>query len=65
MKAITDIVKFIFGWIIWVIVFSLTIIFSIITWNWTETLSLDMENVITEMCGKSTWHIMTFNQFKE
>jgi hypothetical protein len=65
MKAITNIIKFIYGWIVWVIAFILSIVFSIITWNWEETLSLDMEIVITQICGKSTWNIMTFNQFKE
>ena len=60
MKIIDKIFKFIFGWIVWVIVFILSILFSVITWNWKETLALDMELVITEICGKSTWDIMTF-----
>lgn len=65
MKVILNIIKFIFGWIVWVITFVLSIVFSVITWNWSETLSLNMENVITEICGESTWDIMTFNKFKE
>lgn len=62
MELIVKLVKFIFGWIIWIIVFILSISFSVITWNWTETLALDMEKVIKQICGKSTWKIMTFNK---
>lgn len=65
MKTIVNIIKFIFGWIFWVIVFVLSVLFSIITWDWEGTLTLNMEIVITQICGKSTWNIMTFNQFRE
>jgi hypothetical protein len=55
----TKLIKFIFGWTIWIIVFILSILFNLVTWNWKETWTLDMEVVITEICGKSTWEIMT------
>jgi len=51
-------VKFLAGWIMWVIIFLLSLLFSLITWNWKETVALDMENVITEICGKNTWDCM-------
>jgi hypothetical protein len=54
-------VKFTVGWIMWVIIFLLSLIFSLITWNWKETQYLDMKNVITEICGKSTWNCMMLN----
>jgi hypothetical protein len=54
----TQLIKFIFGWTIWIIVFILSILFNLVTWNWKETLTLDMEVVITQICGKSTWEIM-------
>jgi cytochrome b subunit of formate dehydrogenase len=54
-------VKFITGWIMWITIFLLSLLFSTITWNWKETVSLDMENVITEICGKSTWNCMMLN----
>jgi len=54
-------VKFIAGWIMWVIIFLLSLLFSLITWNWKETIGLDMENAITEICGKSTWNCMMLN----
>jgi hypothetical protein len=54
----TQLIKFIFGWTIWIIVFTLSILFNLVTWNWKETEALDMEVVITQICGKSTWEIM-------
>jgi hypothetical protein len=51
--------KFIFGWVIWLVLFLFSLFFSIITWNWKETYTLNMKTVITEICGKSTWDIMT------
>jgi hypothetical protein len=51
-------VKCVLGWVMWIIIFLLSLIFSFITWNWKETVGLDMENTITEICGKSTWGCM-------
>jgi hypothetical protein len=52
-------IKFIFGWAIWVVIFFISLFFSLITWNWKETYTLNMKTVITEICGSSTWDIMT------
>lgn len=62
MELLVKIVKFVLGWMIWIIVFVLSIAFSVLTWNWKETLSLDMEKVMKQLCGKSTWKVMTFNK---
>ena len=51
-------IKFILGWLMWIIIFILSLMFSLITWNWKETYTLDMEVVISELFGKSTWNIM-------
>lgn len=53
------VLQFIFGWLIWIIIFILSIIFNLLTWNWKETFTLDMRTIIIEMCGESTWVIMT------
>lgn len=54
--------KFIIGWIVWILIFSISIANSVIFWNWKETLSLDMEIAISEILGKSTWNIMIFKK---
>jgi hypothetical protein len=61
LNCLRTLFKFIFGWIAWVIVFILSIVFSTITWNWKETLAMDMEIIISEICGKSTWETMNLN----
>ena len=52
-------IKFILGWIMWVIILILSLIFSLITWNWKEILPLNTKPIIIEMFGKSTWEVMT------
>lgn len=54
----TSINKFILGWMIYLIVIVLSLIFSTITWNWKETYTMNMKYIITEICGKSTWKYM-------
>lgn len=53
------ITKFIFGWFIWIMILIINIIFSLLTWNWKETVNINMKNIIIEICGKTTWIIMT------
>ena len=62
LNKIVYINKFIFGWIIWILLFVTSIFFNFITWNWKETFTLNMKIVITEMLGESTWNIMTLSQ---
>ena len=54
--------RFIIGWSIWILIFSISIANSVIFWNWKETLSLNMERVICEILGKRTWNIMMFEK---
>jgi len=61
LNRMQTILKFVFGWIMWIILFLLSMLFSLITWNWKETYALDMERVIIEICGKSTWETMNLN----
>lgn len=42
-------------------IFLMSLFMSVLTWNWNETLSMDMEKVIVEIAGQSTWDAMTFN----
>lgn len=42
----------------WVVIFLLSLLFSTITWNWKETYTLNMQTVVTEICGESTWSCM-------
>ena len=58
------VLKFIFGWWMWLILFILAILFNLICWNWKETYTMDLSVVIIEMCGKSTWECMFLNQVK-
>jgi len=51
-------VKFIVGWIMWIIIFLLSLIFSLLTWNFKETSTINMKVVMIEICGKSTWKCM-------
>lgn len=51
---------FLIGWILWVIIFALSLIVGLILWNFSETITLDMEIVIVEICGQSVWDAMTF-----
>jgi len=64
MKKVLNIllkcIKFILGWIVWITILLLSLIFNTITWNWKETYTQNMETIITEICGESTWKIMTF-----
>jgi len=53
--------KFLVGWVIWIITFLLSIISSLIFWNWDETFTIDMKIVISEIAGESVWNAMTFN----
>ena len=62
LNKIVYVNKFIFGWIIWILLFVTSIFFNFITWNWKETFTLNMKIVITEMLGESTWNIMTLSQ---
>jgi hypothetical protein len=62
LNKIVYINKFIFGWIIWILLFVTSIFFNFITWNWKETFTLNMKIVITEILGESTWNIMTLSQ---
>lgn len=52
------ILKFILGWMIWIMIFMLSLIYSFITWSWKETYTLDMERVMREVCGNTIWNYM-------
>jgi hypothetical protein len=52
--------RFVIGWVTYIIVFLYSIIFSLILWNWEETFTIDMEVIITEILGKSVLNTMMF-----
>jgi hypothetical protein len=54
--------KFIIGWGFWILIELINILNSVIFWNWKETLSLDMEIVVSQVLGKRTWNIMMFKK---
>lgn len=54
------ILRFIIGWILWLVLFIISVIFSILVWNWSEAYTIDMEVIITELLGTKTWNIMIF-----
>jgi hypothetical protein len=60
MGLILWFLRFIMGWILYIIIFFISIFYSLIFWNWKETFTLDMKDVITEIAGKSVWNDMTF-----
>lgn len=62
LNVILSSIKFLLGWIIWWLIFLISIIFSLLTWNWKETYTISMKNVIVEICGESTWNIMFFGE---
>jgi hypothetical protein len=64
MKLLVKISKFILGWTVWILIFLISLVFNIIVWNWKETITMDMEKIVIEICGKSTWNVMIFNKFK-
>lgn len=54
-----EIVKFILGWIMWFVLFVLSLLFSLLTWNWNDSSDLNMKTAIIELFGRSTWEAMT------
>lgn len=50
--------KFMLGWAIWSAILIVALVFNLVCWNWKETYDLDMEVIITGMCGEGTWRCM-------
>lgn len=60
MSLLLWLMRFIMGWLLWLIILFISLFYSTIFWNWKETLPLDMEIVIKEIAGKTVWNDMTF-----
>jgi hypothetical protein len=65
MRLIENILKFIFGWVLWVAILIYSIVINTILWNWKESFDLNMKTVITEVLGNSTWKLMIFEKSKD
>jgi hypothetical protein len=60
MNLIIWFLRFVMGWILFIIILILSLFYSLIFWNWKETFTLDMKVVISEIAGKTVWNDMTF-----
>jgi magnesium-transporting ATPase (P-type) len=60
MSLLLWLMRFVMGWLLWLIILIISLFYSIIFWNWKENLPLDMEIVIKEIAGKTIWNAMTF-----
>ena len=55
------ILRFLLGWITWIVIVVWSTVCSIILWNWGD-IEEDMEEVIACTLGRQVWNTMMFKK---